>query len=260
MKLIHKIALSALSLTISFSACQKGKDIQEPGFGSLSMISTFSSDAKPILIKVDGETKDTISFDHPTTKDRILLVSGKHRVTLVSSETNKVLQDTTVVVETRKSNVFPSFWYRGVDLLFDDYNPATMQKPAQGNILIRFISTGIDLPEDIKIELIAFYRSGRSTVRVSTGKIIEHLTKEKFTEYLELPNPSTFVPAGIQAYYTIEGYDNRTGDRIMGLGIGSTPGNQLMYSDIENNFQPNLVISTSIVSDVTNTPIFIKAL
>jgi len=243
---------------VLLSSCQKGTEIKGTGYGKLTVESTFDSQAKDLLVKVDGETKATLTATNSNSVGQIIVAEGPHRVSLVSTENQTVLKDTTIQFETAKTSTLPRFWNKGNVLLFDDYDPTKMPKPANGNILLRFITTGLSLPDDIRIEIVASYRSGRNSLKVTSGKTILHVSKNVFTDYIELPDWRTLIPAGTAGFYTVEAYDNATNAKI--IGVGTTVGSLIYLNGNNTVFIPNAVFSLAIESATATSTIFSKSL
>lgn len=246
-----------LATLVLLSSCQKGAEIKGTGYGKLNVESTFDSQAKDLLVKVDGETKATLTATNSNSVGKIIVAEGPHKVSLVSTENQKVLKDTTIQFETAKTSTLPRFWNKGAVLLFDDYDPIKMPKPANGNILVRFITTGTSLPDDMRIEIVVSYRSGRNSLKVNSGKTILHVSKNVFTDYIELPDWRTLIPAGTTGLYTVEAYDNATNTKI--IGAGTTVGSQI-YLNGNTLFIPNAVFSLAIESATATSTIFSKSL
>lgn len=253
MKLFNKkliIVGGILAFTSFMVSCEKGKDLDSPGYGKLSVLSTFGNEEKPLLIKVDGETKDTLNLNRPISQDHILVPAGNHQVSLVNTENNKTLLETQLLFETRKTVSLPRFWYREGALLLDDYDPVTMQKPGAGNILVRFVNVDKDLPADMRLEIVVYYKIGRSYFKAPTGITIAKVTKGGFSEFLELPDWKSLAPSGA-LYCTVEGYDNATGEQV--LGADRNVGSRLSFDGVEDVYTPNMVYSMAIESYTTST-------
>lgn len=247
-----------LPILVLLFSCQKGEEIKGTGYGKLNVESTFDSQAKDLLVKVDGETKATLTATNSSSVGKIIVAEGPHTVSLVSTENQKVLKDTTLQFQTAKTSTLPRFWNKGSVLLFDDYDPTKMPKPANGNILVRLITTGASLPDDMRIEIVVSYRSGRNSLKVNSGKTILHVSKNIFTDYIELPDWRTLIPAGTTGLYTVEAYDNATNTKI--IGTGTTVGSQIYLNGSTTAFFPNAVFSLAIESATATTTIFSKSL
>jgi len=258
-KFLSFILYLVLPTTIVLSSCQKGAEIKGTGYGKLNVESTFDSQAKDLLVQVDGETKAILTATNPSSANKIIVAEGPHQVSLVSTENQKVLKDTTIQFQTAKTSTLPRFWNKGSVLLFDDYDPTKMPKPANGNILVRFITTGSSLPDDMRIEIVVSYRSGRNSLKVNSGKTILHVSKNAFTDYIELPDWKTLIPAGSgTSFYTVEAYDNATNNKI--IGVGTTVGSQIYLNGSISEFFPNSVFSLAIESATATNTIFSKSL
>ncbi len=258
-KFLSLIIYLILPILTLLSSCQKGEEIKGTGYGKLTVESTFDSQAKDLLVKVDGETKATLTATNSNSVGKIIVAEGPHKVSLVSTENQKVLKDTTIQFQTAKTSTLPRFWNKGNVLLFDDYDPTKMPKPANGNILVRFITTGVSLPDDIRIEIVVSYRSGRNSLKVNSGKTILHVSKNAFTDYIELPDWKTLIPTDAGAsFYTVEAYDNANNTKI--IGAGTTVGSQIYLNGSNTVFIPNAVFSLAIESAAVTSTIFSKSL
>lgn len=229
-----------LVLTASlFSSCEKGEDIPGVGYGKLQLNSSFSGDASALLIQVDGETKDTLTSTKPaTTGDGIVLKTGKHRVLLVNQETKKVLSDTTVSIETARVFNLPKFFYSGTAALFDDLNA----KPQKDSILIRLVTTDPALPEVMDIT-ISLYDYDQINVPL-VNKKIRGVRKDRFSEFVQLPDPYSLAPNASFILYAIEATDpNDNNKKVMDIAEAT---NSYLEFEGPSYYTPNGVLSMGI--------------
>ncbi|MBS7566955.1 hypothetical protein KHS38_21295 [Mucilaginibacter sp. Bleaf8] len=237
---ISYIALFILASTI-LSACQKGKDLESPGFGKLNITSSFAADANPLLVQIDGETKDTLTFAKQGISG-LPVKGGKRRILLINQANKQIITDTTVTIEIQNTFTLPTFLYTGTAALFDDVTA----KPAQDSMLVRFVITDPALPNNMNIELILTDFGG--TRLPLSNKKISSIRKDKFSSFIQLPNPASLLPEGTDPtffYYVIEGFDPANGNaKVMSIDEGSY--SYVLDFETFSTYTPNAVISLGI--------------
>lgn len=238
-KYILIIGLASL-VTVFLSACKKGEDILGAAYGRLMLSSVFSGEASPLLVQVDGETKDTLNVEKPGTLQEIILKTGQHQMVLVNQQTKKTLTDTAITIETGKLTNLPKFYYTGTSALFDDL----AAKPTADSMLVRFVTLDPKLPDVMDIEISLWDFGGTPTPLAN--KKIKGIRKDKFSNFVQFPNPAILLPPDTDPsffYYTIEGYDPaHNNKKVMAIEDGSI---SYIY-----DFDSGGAISTFIANDV----------
>lgn len=227
--------------TIVLTACQKGKELESPGFGSLTVISSFSADASPLLVQIDGKTEDTLTTDKPSING-FPIKEGERHLVFINLTNKKVITDTTIKIERQKTFTLPTFLYTGTGALFDDLTA----KPEAGSMLVRFVNTDPTLPNVMDIE-ISLWDFGGTRYPV-TSKILKGIGKDKFGSFIQLPNPSKVLPAGIDPapfFYFIEGFDPANGNKKV-MSTDEANACYLFDPDSFAAFTPNVVLSLGI--------------
>ncbi|KAA2243821.1 hypothetical protein F0L74_15210 [Chitinophaga agrisoli] len=234
------LPVSLLVVSGLFFSCNKGEDIRGVGFGSLEVSSVFSGEASPLLVQVDGETRDTLSVDKPYTTQKILIKEGEHQLVLFNMTTQKALTDTTITVEATKTISLPKFYYTGDAALFDDL---TAKPSSPDNMLVRVVTLDPSLPDvmDLKISVYDY-----ASVNIPLAdKMIKGVRKDRFSGFIELPDPATLAPPDVAfILYAIEGYDpNDNNKKVMSIENGTNS-----YFLLSNNqyYIPNAVVSMGI--------------
>lgn len=211
-----------LLITVFLSSCQDGEDIAgATGYGQLKIKSTFSAGASPILVQIDGETKDTLS-ETKSSISGMILKEGLRKYKLIKETDQQILLDTDINILPGKMTVADAFMYNGETALFDD----ELDKwPQQDSMLVRFVTTDPILPDRMDIDILLYYNSGGVKL-ISLGKTIQGVTKDKFSEFIQLPYPVLLSPTGARyARYLIEGYDSDTKEKVMIYSITNTANN-----------------------------------
>lgn len=234
MKNIQFFYIVAALLT-AFTSCKKAEDIDGVGYGQLNVSSVFSGNAAPLLVQVNGETKDTLTASKPATLQNIFLHSGEYEVKLVNQETKKVLSDTTITIETAKIISLPAFFYTGSEILFDDFTA----KPEQDSMLVRFIILDPTLPDELDITF-SLYDFDQINFPMEE-KRVNGVRKDRGSSYIQFPNPNTIFPDASFILYAIEAYKAGTNEKVMDIASGT-------YSYIvTSGFQPFLANGVSLI-------------
>jgi hypothetical protein len=237
---LYIIIIGLLSVSM-LTACQKGKDLVTPAYGKLSVTSSFSPDASPLLIQIDGETKDTLTAAKPFI-DNLPLKEGERHIVFINQTNKQVITDTTVVISSQKTFTLPTFLYTGTAALFDDVTA----KPAVDSMLVRFVITDPALPNVMDLELTLTDFGG--TKLPLTSKKMRGVRKDKFSNFIQLPDPSSLLPPGTDPafyYYVIEGFDPANGNqKVMGIDEGTY--SYVLDFETFTTFTTNAVISLGI--------------
>jgi hypothetical protein len=240
-------------IIITFFSCQKGKDFSESEFGVLNIESTFSAGASEFLfVQIDNVTVDTLTASSTDVGDKPIQ-AGKRRITLFNPEINKIIADTMVDIKPSKTFKLPTFLYTGTAALFDD----PTAKPSADSMLVRFVTLDPKLPDIINIEL-SFYDFAGTRISLPNKKL-NGIRKDKFSEFIQFPDPAPLVP-GTVAYYTIEAFDPADNNKkVMSIDDGSL--SYIYDYDTNAPFLQNGVISMGIGlqpdGDPTHVPITI---
>lgn len=208
------------------------------GYGQLHVDGVFTANASPLLIRVDGETRDTLTTERPFTARDIILATGDHEVILVNGDTKDVLRDTTITIEAAKTASFPKFFYTGTAALFDE----SIEKPEKDSMLVRLITLDPALPDVMDIT-ISLYDYGSINIPLTT-KRINGVRKDRFSGFVQLPDPFSLVPPDVPwVLYALEGYEAGTNNKVMDIVSGT---NSYIVFNSGEYFKPNAVISMGI--------------
>lgn len=201
----------AILLSGLFYACKKGENLPGAAYGKIGVTSTFSGTATPLLIQVDGVTKDTLSFEKQSLSDGIVTPVGARKYTLMKLADRSVLYETDLNIEVGKTTPAPNFLYDGVTALFDDSMSA---KPTKDSMLVRFINQVPNFPVLIDLEIRATILGQPTSVLV---KAIKGVNKEKFSDFVQLPNPENIlaVPPGENAIFIIVATDPANNNAVL---------------------------------------------
>ncbi|WPU97062.1 hypothetical protein SNE25_16185 [Mucilaginibacter sabulilitoris] len=238
--LLFKLLTLLTFIAATGTSCQKGKDILGVSFGQLRISSVFSGNAAPLLVQVDGKVKDTLRVDKPNTNSAIILEAGKHKLVLINRTTKKALSTTTVTIAAAKTLSLPKFYYTGTAALFDDLTV----KPTRDSMLVRIVTLDPALPDVMDLEL-SLYDYGSIYVPLATKKI-KGVRKDRFSEFITLPNPAKLLPDVDASFilYAIEGYDsNNKNKKVMSIENGT---NSYILLNNFQYFVPNAVVSMGI--------------
>lgn len=203
------------ALLTASASCQKGEEIRGIGFGQLKVSSVFSGDASPLLLQVDGEIKDTLTVSKPATLRNIFLPSGQYTVRLVNQQTKAVLLDTALTIEASKITRLPDFFYLGTAAVFDDFSA----KPDTDSMLVRFITLDPALPDEMDLTF-SFYDFDQMNIPLAE-KRINGIRKDRFSSFIQLPDPAVLFPDAPFIVYAIEGYKAGTNEKVMDIANGT---------------------------------------
>lgn len=202
MKKFNLLFILFCFITVFFPACKKGEDLPGKAYGQISATSTFTADAGPLLVMVDGIVKDTLSFEKQSLTSIISEV-GEKKYSLVKLADRSVLYENTLSIQAGKTTSAPPFLYDGVIALFDDLT----SRPEKDSLLIRFVNLVPALPDvvDLKINL-----TDDDTGMKYDIKTLKGVGKDEFSEFVQLPNPVK-ITAGTSRY-SIDIFDAVTGE------------------------------------------------
>ncbi len=240
MKKYTTLFIIFLILPLLFLSCKKdGEIISAPSFGKLAVKFTSANASEVFLLEVDGVVQDTVSKI-----GELSLESGKRRITIFDVEQKQIL-DTTVEIDVRRK-VSLSCFFNGTTVFTDNLDPAL--KPQTDSLLVRFVSTDKALPELMDIQ-ISLYDFG-GTIIPLMNKTIKGIGKNKFSEYIQLPNPNVIDPNfdATFMFYVIEGFDATPGANYQKvMSIDDFSFTWLTYKD-DGTFSwvPNNIISLGI--------------
>lgn len=192
------LLIFAAVLTLITSCKKEGELMAVPSFGNLSVKFTTPADHQ-LLLRIDGQLKDTLKDDGNLLK----LEAGDNKVSVTDLQ-GKMVLDTTIKIERSKTVSLKGI-FTGAVVLLDNMDPAI--KPQTDSLLIRFITTDPLLPDQMDIE-ISLYDFGGTIVPLGNKKI-SGIRKDKFSAYIQLPNPNVIDPSfdSTSMFYVIEGYD-----------------------------------------------------
>ncbi|MCD8739850.1 hypothetical protein LT679_04485 [Mucilaginibacter roseus] len=241
MKNLRQIFSLIIITVFLFNACQKGKELENPAFGSLKIISSFTGDADPLLIQVDGRTLDTLTSVKQSING-LRLKEGERHLVFINQRNSKVITDTIINIERQKNFELPTFLYTGTGTLFDDL----VEKPQPDSMLVRIVSIDPALPEIMNIQISLYDFAGNQYQL--PNKSINGVRKDKFSNFIQLPNPIQLLPPGTDPssfYYFIEGFDPANGNKkVMSIEEGN--GCYVIDLDSFAAYTPNLVLSLGI--------------
>ncbi|RXK83334.1 hypothetical protein [Filimonas effusa] len=226
------------------SSCSKGEDLLGVGYGSVSFspTSTFSAPGS-LLVKIDGETRDTLTPVKPGTANAILLKAGEHKISLVNENSKQAITDTVVHIQPGKEFIMANFLYTGTAALFNDNDLS--HKPDKDSLLVRFVTLDATLPDVMNIDILVYYTLGGT--QTALVKKMPGVSKQQFSNYIQLPDPNSLVPAGAKnTRYVLEGYNATSNEKVMSVSqnnMGYIQTNMTGTSIIWTN---NLVLSMGI--------------
>lgn len=228
-----------LTISALLFSCQKGEPIEGAGYGTLQLSGTITSEA-PLLVRIDGQTVDTLSAERPNTLGEGLRISaGSRKVQLVSNGNDKPLIDTTITIEAGKRIELSRFFYNGAAVLFDDMTA----EAEKDSMLVRIIILDPSLP-DVMDLTISLYDYGSLNIPMP-AKTIKGVRKDRFSEFITFPDPIAIAPPEtFFALYAIEGYDpNNNNEKVMSIENGTS--SYIVLTDFQF-FVPNAVLSMGI--------------
>lgn len=226
-------------LTLMISCKKEGELIMAPSFGKLAV--KFNTPANNrLLLRVDDQFRDTLKDDG----NGYILETGEKRVAL-SNLQGKTLMDTTIHIERGETFALEGI-YNGSIILLDNKDPDL--KPQADSLLVRFITTDQLLPDVMDIEISLYDFAG--TIVPLSNKKITGIRKDKFSAYIQLPNPNVIDPSfeSTVMFYVIEGYDATPGgNRKKVMSIDEFNVSYLAYQGPYDFFWvPNNIISFGI--------------
>lgn len=190
-------------ITVFFFACKKGEDLPGKAYGRITATSTFTADAGPLLVLVDGIVKDTLSFEKQSLTKPIISEVGEKKYSLIKLSDRSVLYENTLNIQTGKTTSAAPFLYDGLIALFDDLTA----KPEKDSLLIRFVNLVPTLPDlvDLKINL-----TDDDTGIKYYIKTVKGVGKKDFSTFVQLPNPIKITSGASR--YSVDIYDAVTGE------------------------------------------------
>lgn len=242
---------------ITLLSCKKqGDAILYPGFGTLQLKGTVPAGTDAFTLQIDSNKPDSLKPKASQIDVTKILEQGKRRVGIYKG--NAALLDTTLQFPQGSTQTL-TFLYTGTSLLFDD--PDTTRKPESGNILVRFATTDNTLPDKMNIEIFLYYTlSGTKTMPLNIK--LENISKDRFSDYVELSNPTKLAPAGAtNARFVIEGYNAATQQKVMAISDNSMSYIKLdKISGTGLTYTPNAVISLGIGAAVGSSKIHVPSI
>ena len=208
LNLLFTLTAQFCLLTVFFSACEKGDNIPGKAYGQITVSSTFSDAAEPLLVVIDGVVKDTLSLEKSTLTRPIISEIGEKKYQLIKLSDQSILYESTLTVQAGKITSPPPFLYDGVTALFDDLTA----KPAKDSLLIRFVNLAATLPDVVDLN-INVSETGTGTMRAV--KTLKGVGKKDFSQFIQLPDPASLIaPEAVQygAQYMIDISDASTGE------------------------------------------------
>ena len=240
-----------LSAVIVLSAsCSKGEDIPGVGYGSVSFspTSTFSA-SDSLIITIDDESRDTLTPAKPGTASAILLKAGEHHLALLNKNTKQAIVDTIVRILPGKEFIMANFLYTGTAALFNDNDLS--RKPEKDSLLVRFVTLDPTLPDVMNIDILVYYTLGGT--QTALVKKMSGITKKQFSDYIQLPDPNSLVPAGAKnTRYVLEGY-NAANEKVMSVSQNNMGYIQTNMNGSTITWTNNLVLSMGIAPGLTTT-------
>ncbi|TCC96569.1 hypothetical protein [Pedobacter hiemivivus] len=202
-KNINAVLLIFAAILTLITSCKKvGELMAVPSFGNLSVKFNTPADHK-LLLRIDGQLKDTLKDDG----NLFQLEVGDNKISVTDFQ-GKMVLDTTIKIERSKTASLEGV-FTGAVVLLDNMDLTI--KPQTDSLLIRFITTDPLLPDQMDIE-ISLCDFGGTTAPLGNKKI-SGIRKDKFSAYIQLPNPNVIDPSfdSTFMFYVIEGYDATPG-------------------------------------------------